>query len=143
MLFRSWTDYRTFERLFNPSPGQLPPANLVEQMISLHRDPLLIPYVETATAVGLSLDETGNRQQLFINSRVLRFSPQPRLVYRQALLLALADRPQEAREQLLRARRAYLEPPGFAADLERLAPIHPEQMQALLESAPRRTRTSP
>jgi O-antigen ligase len=138
-----WTDYRTFERLFNPSPGQLPPANLVEQMISLHRDPLLIPYVETATAVGLSLDETGYRQQLFINSRVLRFSPQPRLVYRQALLLALADRPQEAREQLLRARRAYLEPPGFAADLERLARIHPEQMQALLESAPRRTRTSP
>jgi hypothetical protein len=121
----------------------LPPANLVERMISLHRDPLLMPYVETATAVGLTLDEAGYRQQLFINSRVLRFSPQPRLVYRQALLLALADRPQEAREQLLRARRAYREPPGFAADLERLARIHPEQMRPLLESAPRGTRTSP
>jgi hypothetical protein len=60
-----------------------------------------------------------------------------------SLLLALADRPQEAREQLLRARRAYREPPGFAADLERLARIHPEQMRPLLESAPRGTRTSP
>lgn len=138
-----WTGYRTFERIFHPGPNELPPANLAALMTGLHRDPMLMPYVELSTALALNLDETGHKQHLFLNSRALRFSPQPRLVYRQALLLALADRPQEAREQLLRARRAYREPAEFAVDLARLARIHPERMQPLLESAPRGTRNSP
>lgn len=138
-----WTGYRTFERIFHPGPNELPPANLAALMTGLHRDPMLMPYVELSTALALNLDETGHKQHLFLNSRALRFSPQPRLVYRQALLLALADRPQEAREQLLRARRAYREPAEFAVDLARLARIHPERMRPLLESAPRGTRNSP
>ena len=138
-----WTGYRTFERIFHPGPNELPPANLAALMTGLHRDPMLMPYVELSTALALNLDETGHKQHLFLNTRALRFSPQPRLVYRQALLLALADRPQEAREQLLRARRAYREPAEFAVDLAQLARIHPERMRPLLESAPRGTRNSP
>lgn len=138
-----WTGYRTFERIFHPGPHELPPANLAALMTGLHRDPMLMPYVELSTALALNLDEAGHKQHLFLNTRALRFSPQPRLVYRQALLLALADRPQEAREQLLRARRAYREPAEFAVDLARLARIHPERMRPLLESAPRGTRNSP
>jgi O-antigen ligase len=138
-----WTDYRTFERIFNPKPHELPPANLAALMTGLHRDPMLMPYVELSTALALNFDETGHQQHLFLNSRALRFSPQPRLVYRQALLLALTDQPQEAREQLLRARRAYREPREFAVELARLARIHPARMRPLLESAPRGTRNSP
>ena len=138
-----WTDYRTFERIFHPRAQELPPANLVGLMTDLHRNPLLMPFVELSTALALGLDETGHQQQLFLNTRALRFSPQPRLVYRQALLLALAGRPLEAREQLQRARRAYREPAEFSADLERLARSHPALMRPLLESAPRSAQTHP
>jgi predicted metal-dependent hydrolase len=64
-------------------------------------------------------------------------------VYRQALLLALAGRLLEAREQLQRAHRAYREPAEFTADLERLARSHPALMRPLLESAPRSAQTHP
>ena len=134
-----WTDYRTFERIFHPRAQELPPANLVGLMTDLHRNPLLMPYVELSTALALGLDETGHQQQLFLNTRALRFSPPPR----QVLLLALAGRPLEAQEQLQRARRAYREPAEFTADLERLARSHPALMRPLLESAPRSAQTHP
>lgn len=75
-------------------------------------------------------------QRLALNGDVIRFTPQPVLVYRQVLLLALAQRSGEAQALLARARRAYpTDPAEFDRDLSRLATLHPERFRPLLESA--------
>jgi O-antigen ligase len=138
-LGRLWPEYRDFERLFQAVP---PPA--VEQaaiLARLHRNPLLRHYVEVAYTLPMRprLDELDH--QLYANTRALRFVPADTLAWRQALLLALADRPQEALVRLRLARAAYPQPPqDYLEALHRLAAAQPERLRPLLESA---TETSP
>lgn len=136
-----WTDYRVFERIFFSTRQEpLPEADVAQTISRLHRNPLLMPYVELATALPLTADVPELEQRLFLTERTLRFAPLATLLYREVLLLALADRPREAQALLARARRAYPEaPPEFGRDLARLAQQHPERMRPLLESGLRDT----
>lgn len=134
-LMTLWADYREFERAFFTSPAQLRDQDFSETMSRLHRNPLLTPYIELASALPLSPEETELEQRIFLTERVLGFAPLATLVYRQVLLLALAGRAQEAQELLARARRAYpVAPPEFERDLARLARAHPARLLPLIES---------
>jgi len=138
-----WLDYRRFETLFLPQSAvdrqQIPGI-----MMRLHQNLLLRPYAEVAMALPMTLDEASLDRQLFINSRAMRFVPEESLVYRQVLLLALADRLPEAQQLLARARHAYPRPPAaFERDLQRLLQSQPDRFRPLLESAPRRVPAHP
>lgn len=134
-----WLDYREFEGLFRPTPEQLRAKDVPAIMRRLHGNALLTPYVELSIVQPLEVAEENLSNRLAINGSVMRFMPEPLLVYRQVLLLALAERQQEAQVLLARARRAY--PAGSASfdqELARLAELHPERFRPLLESVSRR-----
>lgn len=134
-----WLDYRDFERVFHSRAEQSGGGNRGESMADtmrrLHRNPVLTPYIELASALPLTADVAELDARRFMTERTLRFAPLATLAYREVLLLALADRPEEALALLVRARRAYpAAPPEFARDLDRLAHEHPARMRALVES---------
>jgi O-antigen ligase len=138
-----WLDYRGFEAVFRAG-GNVDRRELPGLMMRLHRNPLLRPYVEVATAFSISLDEASLDRQLYVNSRALRYVPEVSLVYRQVLLLALADRLPEAQRLLAQARHAYpVPPPEYPEDLARLAASQPARIRPLLESAPLRAGGQP
>lgn len=130
-----WGDYREFERVFFTSPAQLRDQDFSATMSRLHRNPVLTPYIELASALPLAVEAADLPQRIFLNGRALGFAPLATLVYRQVLLLALADRLPDAQALLIRARRAYpVAPPEFARDLARLALEQPARFRPLIES---------
>ena len=130
-LGRLWPQYRDFERLFLPPPTAAQPDTLAR----LLSDPLLRHYAELAHTLPLRPRLEGLDQQLEANTRALRLAPVDTLAWRQVLLLALADRPQEALHRLQLARAAYPQPPrDYLEALHRLAPQQPERLRPLLES---------
>lgn len=134
-LVTLWLDYRNFERIFHSRAGKISNYEHAAMMRELHRNPVLTPYIELATALLLSPEVADLDQRRALTERTLRFAPVFTLVYREVLLLALADRPKEALALLLRARRAYPSvPPEFLRDLVRLAREQPALMRPLVES---------
>ncbi len=141
-----WLDYRDFERVFFSrttllSGGKIAveskseDESMAETMRRLHRNPVLTPYIELATALPLAADFAELDARRFMTERTLRFAPLSTLAYREVLLLALADQPRDALALLVRARRAYpVAPPEFARDLDRLGREHPARMRPLVES---------
>jgi O-antigen ligase len=130
--------YRDFERLVFDAAAAPPPAagaqQFAEAMMRAHRDPLLRPYVELALALGAPIRTDGLQEQLELNTRVMRFAPVAAVVYRQALLLALAGRREAALAQLERALRVYpADAADFLAELEDAARRHPDEVMPLLE----------
>lgn len=138
--FTAVQGYRSFERLvFTPyrQTSDVPPAEKwVEQLTRLHREPLLTPYVEFALAFGIEVSEEALGDKLALNSRVMRFAPADTVVYRQALLLALAGDSERAAIQLQHAIRVY---PGGLRDavaaLQDLTRRFPGRFGPLLELA--------
>ncbi len=131
-----WTDYREFERVFFTPPGDIRDGDFSASMGRLHRNPLLTPYIELASALPLSVEEGHLAQRMFLTARAARFAPLATLVYREVLLLALANRAAEAQALLIRARRAYpVAPPEFERDLARLAGEYPGRFRPLIESS--------
>lgn len=132
--------YRDFERLVFGAGPQPPQSSSDEAfaraLMTVHSEPLLKPYVELAIAYGASVDREQLRDKLALVTRAMHFVPVEVLVYRQALLLALAGDSAAARVQLERSLRAY---PGeraeVAAELEDLARRYPAEMTPLLELA--------
>jgi O-antigen ligase len=128
--------YRDFERLVF---GAAPPSPAGAQaftaaMMRAHRDPLLEPYVELAFALGAPIGTHGLQEQLELNTRAMRFAPVAAVVYRQAVLLALAGDREAALAQLDRALRAYpAEAENFFLELEELARRRPAEVMPLLE----------
>ena len=49
-------------------------------MSRLHRNPVLTPYIELASALPLNVEEAGLGQRLFLTERALRFAPLATLV---------------------------------------------------------------
>lgn len=134
-LDRLWTDYRRLEDIFLTGPAQPDRHQLPGLMMRLHQNPLLRPYVEVSTAIPMTLDEASLDRQLYVNTRALRYVPEASLVYRQVLLLALADRLPEAQRLLTQARHAYpAAPAAFERDLQRLVREQPVRFRPLLES---------
>lgn len=130
--------YRGFERLvFVPesrAPRAADEAGFAKAVADLYREPLLVPYLDLAVAYGLSVDEDGLPEKLALAQRAARFAPVAVVVYRHALLLALAGDVESARAQLGRALRVY---PEEAAEvrtrLEALALRYPGRFESLVE----------
>lgn len=132
--------YRDFERLvFSPDPQGSPAHGdrpFAQAMMRVHREPLLRPYVELAFAFGVEMDRAQLGEKLELVSRVMRFAPVDVVVYRHALLLALAGNGEAALEQLERSLRAYPgEAASIVAELEKLSLRHPVELSPLLELA--------
>ncbi|MGE0556664.1 MAG: Wzy polymerase domain-containing protein [Burkholderiales bacterium] len=134
-----WLDYRELEGIYRVTVKQDRKTDLANTVVRLHANTLLTPYVELAAAYPLAVDEQNLAWRLQLVERVVRFNPLPVLVYRQALLLALADRGAEARSRLAQALRVYpAVPAGFDRELARLAQHYPERFGPLLEFRSRR-----
>ncbi|MBI1965860.1 MAG: O-antigen ligase C-terminal domain-containing protein, partial [Betaproteobacteria bacterium] len=132
--------YRDFERLvFVPAPRNAPPQDegaFAETIARLHREPLLTPYVELAVAYGITVTDEQLAEKLEMNSRVMRFAPADVVVYRQALLLALAGERGAALRQFEQAARVYPgELPEVVDELAKLAGQRPAEFAPLLELA--------
>jgi len=132
--------YREFERLVfsseQRSPSVAAEQDFAQALANLHREPLLVPYVELAVAYGITPSKEKLTEKLELNTRAMHFAPVDVVVYRQALLLALAGRAEAAREQFERALRVYPEQrPAVIAELENLARRYPVELTPLLELA--------
>jgi len=132
--------YRDFERLiFAGGPAASRAADeavFAQAMMQAHREPLLTPYVELAFAFGATVDETRLQDKLALVTRAMHFAPVDVVVYRHALLLALAGEREAALAQLDRSLGAYPgEAEAVAAELAELARRHPAEFTPLLELA--------
>lgn len=100
------------------------------------REPLLTPYAELAIAYSIPVTSDRLREKIEFNARAMHFAPGSVVVYRQALLLALAGETAEALRQLRLSIAAY---PGerkhIIAKLRALARQHPARFTPLLELA--------
>jgi hypothetical protein len=136
--------YRNFERLVFSAGPRAPQASsdeaFAQALMEVHDEPLLRPYVELAIAYGVSVDREQLGDKLALVTRAMHFVPVEVVVYRQALLLALAGDAAAARKQLERSLRAYpSERVAVVAELEDLAHRYPAEMTPLLELAASKT----
>ncbi len=129
-------NYRNFERLFAPGAAQPGSGEFASVVSRAHREPLLAPYANLAISAGMSMDRERLREKLELNSQVMRFAPIASIVYRQAVLLALAGEREAAERQFVRAASVY---PG---DLEtaikimrEVAERHPAELTPLIKLA--------
>ena len=132
--------YRDFERLVFSAGPRAPQSSsdeaFAQALMGVHEEPLLRPYVELAIAYGVSVDQEQLGDKLALVTRVIRFVPVEVLVFRQALLLALAGDADAARAQLERSLRVYpSERAAVVAELESLARRYPAEMTPLLKLA--------
>jgi hypothetical protein len=132
--------YRDFERLvFRPGPEATHASTdheFGQALMKVHEEPLLRPYVELAIAYGASVDRAQLGDKLELVTRSMHFAPVQVVVFRQALLLALAGQAEAARAQLDRSLRAYpAERATVVAELRELALRYPSEMTPLLELA--------
>ncbi len=129
--------YRNFERLVFEKGGHAAVAGeraFGDAIMQIHREPLLLPYVELAVTFGIKPSDEDVREKLELNSRVLRFAPIADVVLRQVLLLQLAGEHAAARRLLELAMRAY---PGaleeFSVQVAELTRSRPAEFLPLLE----------
>ncbi len=132
--------YRDFERLvFTPNGGStagLQEPRFESEIAQVHREPLLAPYVELALAYGVAVSPERLRDKLDLTARTMHFAPVSVVVYRHALLLALAGDRAAALQQLERSIEAYpAERHGVTAELEVLARSYPAAFTPLLKLA--------
>jgi O-antigen ligase len=132
--------YRDFERLvFRPGPEATHASTdheFGQALMKVHEEPLLRPYVELAIAYGASVDRAQLGDKLELVTRSMHFAPVQVVVFRQALLLALAGEAEAARAQLDRSLRAYpAERGAIVAEIKNLVLRYPSEMTPLLELA--------
>lgn len=131
--------YREFERLvFTPVREGLRPLgeeSFSKAIVGLYREPLLVPYVDLAIAISVTVSEDRLEEKLALTTRAVHFAPLPAVSYRYAILLALAGEREAALAQLERSLRVYPEEASQAAQqLELLARGWPSVIAPLLES---------
>lgn len=131
--------YRTFERFaFSMSTERVVRGGegLAETLTPLHREPVIKPYVELAMSFWLTISEEHLREKLDLNSRAMRFAPMGSVLCRQAFLLAMNGRREEALQLLERAIRVFPEELGdVIMVLTRLSGIYPDRFSPLLDVA--------
>ncbi len=79
----------------------------VQILADINRDSLLAPYASLAVAFGLRPDPVHLREQLEVCELAQRFSPSKNIVFKYAVLLALAGESQKAEQQMRKAVKAY------------------------------------
>ena len=105
-----------------------------EALIEIHGQLLLSSYAELFLSGMSEINADRLSDKLSLNERAMRFMPIATVVYRQAWLLALANRQEEALAQLNRAIWAYPgDLPAAKKELMDLAEKYPDQFTALLE----------
>jgi len=131
-----FANYRDFERLFAPRAPQPGSAEFVSVVSRAQREALLTPYAELAIASAMALDRERLEEKLALNGRAMRFAPIASVVYRQAMLLALAGKQEAAQEQFVRAARVY---PGDLRTalkiMSEVATRHPAEVTPLIKLA--------
>lgn len=139
LLLMSALHYRGFERAIYSS-RVLPPAErdaVVARQLERNRDdPHLAPYVELIVSRSMDVSERRLDEKLRLNTRVMHFAPVSHVVYRQAMLLALAGDFAGAGTQLRRAAKVY--PAGLTPAIQQLRDLaarHPEKLEPLLRLA--------
>jgi len=99
--------YRDFERLlFSPEAAAMADDDdrpLGPAIAHVLEEPLLRPYAELAIAYSIPVSSDRLREKLEFNARAMHFAPGSVVVYRQALLLALAGDRAAAMQQLERS----------------------------------------
>jgi len=139
-LFGALAPYRDFERVvFSSESSSLARADgqaFMAVISDVHREPLLTPYVEVAIAHGVDVSRDSLPEKVDLTRRAMHFAPVAVVVYRHALLLALAGDKAAALQQLQRAIRVYPAELGeVKLQLEALARSHPAEFTPLLELA--------
>lgn len=130
--------YRDFERLvFSPDARNLQTSSerdFGRAIADIHREPLLTRYVELAVAYSVTVNDEKLPEKLALATRVMHFAPVSAVVYRQALLTALAGQHETAIAQLKRALSVYPEDAGeIALQLKELLASRPREFAPLLE----------
>ncbi len=111
-------------------------ARLRDSLVGVYDYALLRPYAELFMSGMIEVGADHLADKLALNERAMRFVPIAPVVYRQAWLLALSDKPDEAKIQLKRALWSYpAEFRGAQAELNQLALKDPAHFSALLEFA--------
>lgn len=131
--------YRDLEHAMYPPTLPTNQAQIVERnedLLRLHRDTLLAPYVELTYAGSIVADRNNLEDKLALNRRVLRLLPVPELAYRQVLLLGLNGERDAALAQLERAVAVF---PYRLKDqvpiIEKAAEQEPEALGAIARKA--------
>lgn len=129
--------YRDFERIF--TDGQAAHDGGAEQGRRVARalaDPMLRPYGEVAVAFSTQVEPARIQDRLSLLRRATRFAPYPPIVYKRALLTAMAGESDAALNEFKRAIRAYpQELPAIVQQLTELAAHDPGKFGPLLDAA--------
>jgi O-antigen ligase len=113
-----------------------PVSRVQEELLAAQRTVLLSSYAEMFIANMMEISAEHLQQKLALNESSLHFIPIAPVVYHQALLLALSDKPAEAKMQLERAIWAYpFDYPTVRMEMEGLARKDPARFAPLLEFA--------
>ena len=139
-LLQLRSGYRQLEGVLQIRPVSAADQSAFERtrdgLVDIHRGSLLSPYAELFMSSLIEVKDEHIKEKLELNTRVMRFVPTGRVVYRQALLLAYAGQQEEARAMLEQAIWSY---PGNFADARRqiaeLAEKDHERFSSLLEFA--------
>lgn len=139
-LFGVLAPYRDFERLLfareSEAAARTDDRLLGAAIAHVHREPLLTPYAELAIAYSVPVTRDRLPEKIEFMARAMRFAPVDVVVYRHALLLALAGDGAGALRQLERAMAAYpADLENVNAELEVLARKYPADFTPLLELA--------
>jgi hypothetical protein len=73
----------------------------------IYRSSLLVPYIELIYTGGILINRDELPEKLELNGRAMHFAPTARIVYQEAILLALNGEAEEAKRQLDQAAAAY------------------------------------
>jgi O-antigen ligase len=107
-----------------------------EKLVAIHGGSLLSPYAELFMSSLIEVNNDHIKEKLALNTRVMRFVPIGAVVYRQALLLAQAGHPEQAKIILEQALWSYPNAYGQPhQQLLELAEKDPAHFSALLEFA--------
>ncbi len=137
--------YRTLEGVMAMRPQSAADGNYYQRMNSslaeVNKQAMLHPYAEYFMSGMIEPSSEYLEDKLALNDNVMRFVPVGPVVYRQAWLLALSGRAEEASLQLERAIWSY--PADFDAaqrELSDLARKDPAHFASLLEFAVRKNK---
>ena len=107
-----------------------------EELLAAQRTVLLSSYAEMFIATTMEISPEHLEQKIALNESSLHFVPIGPVVYHQSFLLALSDRPEEAKIQMERAIWAYpADYPTARMEMEDLARKDPARFAPLLEFA--------
>jgi hypothetical protein len=118
----TFRDYRTLQSLHGIKSHGAEGRSATEVLLELQQHSLFTPFAELALARSIALNQERLEDKLSVNGAAMHFAPDPDIVYRQAVLLALAGEQEAARAQWDRAVANYpATRPGVISVLEAMA----------------------